>query len=376
MNFTTNKKYALHKGNFWIKFHIDPIFFLIVLLLLIYSMLIVWSASGQNYNIIIKKFFQIIIGLIFMIGIAQYPPRIYETWSPHLYFLCIVFLCFVDFYGSYTNGAKRWINFGIISFQPSEIAKLSVPLLISRSLNRSSYPPILTQLCMTFLLIFIPTLLIVMQPDLGTAILVVFSGLFIILISGITWKTISFIFFLIFTSVPVFWYCVLQNYQKNRIITFLYPKHDPLGSGYHITQSKIAIGSGGLYGKGWFNGSQSQLDFLPERCTDFIFSVLAEEFGFLGVLILLILYLLLIIRGLIIAIRIKNSFGRFTTSALIFIFFIYIFVNISMVSGILPVVGIPLPLISYGGSSLIILMSGFGIIMSIYTHKKLLSNNI
>lgn len=358
------------------RIHVDPFMLIILLLLLLYSALVVWSASGQEVAMMERKTVQIVIGLVVMLIMAQIPPRIYNNWAPWLYLACILLLIAVDTFGAITKGAQRWLDLGFIRFQPSEIVKISVPLMVARFINRDSCPPTLKNTAMALLLILIPTLLVAAQPDLGTAILIAGSGLFVLFLAGLSWRLIIIAIILTVLLALLMWFYLMHDYQRQRVTMLFNPESDPLGAGYHIIQSKIAIGSGGLRGKGWLHGTQSQLEFLPERHTDFIFAVLAEELGLLGILVLLALYLLLIMRGLWIAASAQTVFGRILAGGLMLILFVYIFVNIGMVSGILPVVGVPLPLISYGGSAFIVLMAGFGIVMSIYTHRKMLSKNI
>ncbi|SNC59004.1 peptidoglycan glycosyltransferase MrdB [Sodalis endosymbiont of Henestaris halophilus] len=360
----------------WHKLHIDMMLLVFVTLLLAYSALAVWSASGQDINMMIRKIIQIVIGLLVMLVMAQVPPRVYDAWAPYLYIFCVFLLILVDFFGQISKGAQRWLDLGFIRFQPSEIAKITVPLMIARFINRDSCPPSLKNTAIALVLIFVPTRLVASQPDLGTAILIAASGLFVLFLSGMSWKLIAVAILLLAAFIPVLWLFLMHDYQRDRIMMLLDPKTDPLGAGYHIIQSKIAIGSGGLSGKGWLHGTQSQLEFLPERHTDFIFAVLGEELGLIGVLVLLALYFGVIIRGLVIAARAQNTFGRVMAGGLMLILFVYVFVNIGMVSGILPVVGVPLPLISYGGSAFIVLMAGVGIVMSIHTHRKMLSKNL
>lgn len=360
----------------WNKLHIDMMLLFFVILLLIYSVFVVWSASGQDVGMIERKVTQIIIGLLLMLVMAQIPPRVYEAWAPYLYIFCVFLLIMVDTFGQISKGAQRWLDLGFIRFQPSEIAKISVPLMIARFINRDRCPPSLKNTAIALVLIFVPTLLVAAQPDLGTAILIAASGLFVLFLSGISWKLIVMAVLLVTAFIPLLWFFWMHDYQHDRVIMLLDPETDPLGAGYHIIQSKIAIGSGGLSGKGWLHGTQSQLEFLPERHTDFIFAVVGEELGLVGVLVLLAIYLGGIIRGLIIAARAQNTFGRVMAGGLMLVLFVYVFVNIGMVSGILPVVGVPLPLISYGGSALIVLMAGFGIVMSIHTHRKMLSKTL
>ncbi|PPI88966.1 rod shape-determining protein RodA [Candidatus Pantoea edessiphila] len=355
------------------RIHIDPLFMFTMVPLLIYGIIIVWSASNQNIGITEKKIIQVIVGLTTMILLAQLPPKIYEKYAYYLYIICVILLVVVDVYGQISKGSQRWLDLGILRFQPSEIAKIVVPLAITRFINNDFKPITIRRIFAALIFILIPTLLIAIQPDLGTSILVAISGLLVLFISGINWKLIIITLFLIILFSPILWFFLMQDYQRERIIMLLHPNSDPLGAGYHIMQSKIAIGSGGLYGKGFLLGTQSQLKFLPERHTDFIFAVIAEELGLIGIVFLFLLYLLLIIRGLILALRASSSFGCVIISTLILVLFIYIIINVSMVSGVLPVVGIPLPMISYGGSSLVVLMAGFGIMMSIDTHKKILS---
>lgn len=361
---------------FWGKIHLDPIFLLIITGLLIYSALVMWSASGQDMGMMTRKLGQIAMGFVVMAVLAQIPPRIYEGWAPYLYIFCVILLIAVDTFGQISKGAQRWLDLGVVRFQPSEIAKIAVPLMVARFINRDLCPPSLKNTAIALMLIFLPTLLIAAQPDLGTSILVAASGLFVLFLSGMSWKLISIALLLVTAFIPILWFFLMHDYQRDRVMMLLDPESDPLGAGYHIIQSKIAIGSGGIRGKGWLHGTQSQLEFLPERHTDFIFAVLAEELGLAGVLLLLILYLTLIIRGLVIAARTQTTFGRVMAGGLMLILFVYVFVNIGMVSGILPVVGVPLPLVSYGGSALVVLMAGFGIVMSIHTHRKMLSKNV
>lgn len=359
-----------NKKSLWDKIHLDPTMLLILLALLTYSALVIWSASGQDVGMMERKIGQIAMGVVIMIVMAQIPPRVYEGWAPYLYIFCIILLVAVDAFGAISKGAQRWLDLGIVRFQPSEIAKIAVPLMVARFINRDVCPPSLKNTAIALVLIFLPTLLVAAQPDLGTSILIALSGLFVLFLSGLSWRLIGIAVVLVAAFIPILWFFLMHDYQRQRVMMLLDPETDPLGAGYHIIQSKIAIGSGGLRGKGWLHGTQSQLEFLPERHTDFIFAVLAEELGLIGVLILLALYILLIMRGLWIAAQAQTTFGRVMAGGLMLILFVYVFVNIGMVSGILPVVGVPLPLVSYGGSALIVLMAGFGIVMSIHTHRK------
>lgn len=365
-----------YKFNCLIRLNIDKIMLLIIFILTGYSIIVLWSATGQNVELMKNKLLQIFFGFLVMIIMTKIPPKIYEHYSLYLYILSLILLISVNFFGETSKGAKRWLDFAFIRFQPSEIAKITVPLIVARFINRSFFPLTAKKTIFIIILILIPTFLVAKQPDLGTSVLIAFSGLLILFLGGANWKIILILLAILSFFLPILWFFLMHDYQKNRIITLLNPTNDPLGAGYHIIQSKIAIGSGGLFGKGWLKGTQSQLEFLPERHTDFIFSVLAEEFGLIGITILIILYLILIIRGLNIACKVQNTFSRIISAGFALILFFYVFINIGMVIGILPIVGIPLPIISYGGSSFIILMAKFGIIMSIKKHKTLLSKNL
>jgi rod shape determining protein RodA len=290
--------------------------------------------------------------------------------------LALILLIAVLEWGEISKGAQRWLNVGVIRFQPSELMKITLPILLAHLISNQSHPPKHRYVLFSLFLIVIVSVLIAKQPDLGTAILIASSGLFVLFLSGIRWRWITAALVAIVTFLPILWFFFMHAYQRRRVMTLFSPESDPLGSGYHIIQSKIAIGSGGLLGKGWQDGTQSQLEFLPERQTDFIFSVIAEEWGLMGVMMLLTLYLLIIARGLWIAHCASTAFGRLLAGSLTLNFFIYIFVNIGMVSGLLPVVGVPLPLISYGGTSMMTLMIGFGLLMSIHTHKRLINKAI
>jgi len=292
-------------------------------------------------------------------------------WVPLAYVVGVGLLVVVDIMGHNAMGATRWINIpGVIRFQPSEFLKIIMPATIAWYLSKRSLPPQLKHVCISLLLIGIPFILIVRQPDLGTSLLILAGGAFVLFMGGLRWRWILSV---IAAAVPVsvaMWYFVMHDYQKQRVLTFLDPESDPLGTGWNIIQSKAAIGSGGVFGKGWLMGTQSHLDFLPESHTDFIIAVMGEEFGLVGICVLLLIYLLLIGRGLVITAQAQTLFGKLLAGSLTMTFFVYVFVNIGMVSGLLPVVGVPLPFISYGGTSLVTLLSAFGVLMSIHTHRK------
>ena len=306
-----------------------------------------------------------------MILVAQVPPANLNRLSLLLYLFGIILLLLVAAFGDVGKGAQRWLDLKILRFQPSELMKIAVPIIVSSYLSSKFLPPKFLRVILSFVFIIVPVVLIAQQPDLGTALLVAIAGFSVIFIAGLSWRYLLSIFIISALSVMPLWH-FMREYQKQRVLTFLDPEKDPLGAGYHIIQSKIAIGSGGFYGKGWLNGTQSHLEFLPERSTDFIFAVLCEEFGMFGVLVILSIYSLIIFRALYIAYNAQDAFRQLLAGGITLSFFVYIFVNIGMVTGQLPVVGIPLPLISYGGTSIVTLMAGFGILMSIHTHRKFL----
>jgi rod shape determining protein RodA len=352
-------------------FHIDLPLLVGLLLLCGFGLIVLYSASGENLAQVQRQAVRIALALVVMLAVAQVSPITLRRWAPSLYGAGLVMLVAVLVFGEIGKGAQRWLDLGIVRFQPSELVKLAVPLMIAWYLAEKRLPPSWQRLAAAAAMIIVPVLLIAKQPDLGTSLLVASAGVFVLFLAGISWRLIGALFVALAAAAPVVWY-LMRDYQRQRVLTFLDPENDPLGAGYHIIQSKIAIGSGGMYGKGWLNGTQSQLDFLPERHTDFIFAVLAEEFGLIGVLILLSLYLFIIARGLYIATRAQDTFNRLISGSLILVFFVYLFVNTGMVSGLLPVVGVPLPLVSYGGTSLVTLMAAFGMLMSIHTHRRLL----
>jgi rod shape determining protein RodA len=351
--------------------HIDIPLLTALLMLAALGLAVLYSAGDQQTTLINKQLIRLGVGFAAMLLVAQIHPLHLRRWSPWLYLLGLLMLVGVILFGEQGKGAQRWLDLGILRFQPSELLKLSLPMAIAWFLADHRLPPNITRLLYAGILTLIPVLLIAKQPDLGTALLVGASGAIALFLAGISWHLITAIGIILAALGPVGWY-LMHEYQRQRVLTFLNPESDPLGTGYHIIQSKIAIGSGGISGKGWLNGTQSHLEFLPERHTDFIFAVISEEFGLVGVLALLSLYLFIILRGLYIATQAQDSFGRILTGALSLVFFVYLFVNTGMVTGILPVVGVPLPLISYGGTSLVTILIGFGILMSIHTHRKLL----
>ncbi len=353
------------------RLHIDGPLLLLLLLLACGSLFVLYSASGKDVDLLLKQASSFGLGMASMLLIAQVEPRFMARWVPLGYVCGVLLLLVVEVMGHNAMGATRWINIpGVIRFQPSEFLKIIMPATIAWYLSRSSLPPSFKHTLVSLALIGVPCVLILRQPDLGTAVLILASGAFVLFVAGLRWLWIAGA---AAAGVPVvvgMWYFVLHEYQKQRIHTFLDPESDPLGTGWNIIQSKAAIGSGGVFGKGWLLGTQSHLDFLPESHTDFIIAVLSEEFGLVGACLLLMVYLMLIARGLVITVQAQTLFGKLLAGGLTLTFFVYVFINIGMVSGLLPVVGVPLPFISYGGTSLVTLMSGFGVLMSIHTHRK------
>ena len=354
------------------RLHIDVPLLVGLLLLSAIGLVVLYSAGGQDLDLLTRQAVRLVLAFGVMFLLAQIAPGHYQYWAPWIYAIGLILLILVLAVGLVGKGAQRWLDLGVVRFQPSELVKISVPMMIAYYLSERPLPPSFKRIFAGLALVILPTLMIARQPDLGTALLVASAGLFVLFLAGVPWVAIIGSGAAAIASLPIMMN-FLHDYQRRRVETFLDPESDPLGSGYHIIQSKIAIGSGGIYGKGWLNGTQSQLDFLPERSTDFVFAVLSEEFGLFGVILLLLVYGFVVARGLYIAMNAQETFGRLLGGGLVMTFFVYIFVNIGMVSGILPVVGLPLPLISYGGTSLVTMMAAFGLLMSIHTHRRLLS---
>lgn len=367
-----SKVYRKNKGIFT-TLHLDLWLILGILTLTLVSGLVVYSASGGELEVTLRHLSRVGIAFIIMIVFAQIPPTYLRLIAPWTFGLAIILLVAVIFFGQMGKGAQRWLDLGFFLFQPSELMKLALPMMLAWLYAQDHLPPPTYKMFIGLFLVGLSAGLIIVQPDLGTSILIAMSGLFVLFFAGLSWKFIGLASLTLVASAPVVWNFYMYDYQKQRVLTFLNPESDPLDSGYHIIQSKIAIGSGGIEGKGFMGSSQAHLDFLPESTTDFIFSVLAEEFGLIGVILLLILYALIIARGLYISNMAQDNFTRLLSASLVMTLFIYVLVNIGMVSGLLPVVGLPLPLVSYGGSALVTLMISFGILMSIHTHKKMLS---
>jgi rod shape determining protein RodA len=341
-----------------------------LLLICGFGLIVLYSAVGESARLTVNQFVRLGVAVIAMLVVAQFPPDFLRRWTPWAYVAGLLLLVMVLAAGEVGQGARRWLNIGI-RFQPSEMMKLAVPMMAAWYLHDRPLPPRAGQLLIIAAMIIVPTLLIARQPDLGTALLIAASGIIVIVLAGLPVRLMVALAVLAVPGAMVLWN-FMQDYQKQRVLTLLNPDSDPLGAGYNIIQSKIAIGSGGLFGKGWTNGSQAHLEFLPERDTDFIFAVMGEEFGLLGVLTLLFLYLFVIGRGLWIATQAHDTYSRLLAGSISLTFFVYVFVNTAMVSGLIPVVGVPLPLVSFGGTSMVTLMAGFGILMSIHSHRKLL----
>lgn len=354
------------------RIHLDALLLLGLLVLLAVGLMVLYSAGGQDTGLLIRQLIRMGTAFIVLFFLAQIHPDRMRDAAYWLYGLGLILLIAVLAFGHEGKGAQRWLDLGFFRFQPSELMKLAVPLLVATYLAERPLPPTALRLIVGLVMIMVPSLLIAKQPDLGTSLLIASSGLIVLFLSGIRWRVILGFLTLCASALPVLWY-VMHAYQRQRVLTFLNPESDPLGAGYHIIQSKIAIGSGGLFGQGWLEGTQSHLEFLPERSTDFIFAVIAEEFGLLGVGLLLFWYLLVAGRGLFIASQAQTSFARLLAGSISITFLVYVFVNVGMVTGLLPVVGVPLPLVSYGGTSMVTLLAGFGILMSIHTHRRMMS---
>jgi rod shape determining protein RodA len=347
---------------------LDPPLMAALLLVMGFGLVVLYSASNADMGAVWRQAARLGFGLAVLLVLSQVPPHVLRLWTPWLYGIGSILLLATWFVGV-GQGANRWLDLGFFRFQPAEIMKLAVPMMVAWYLHPRVLPPGLRDLAMSFAILLLPAILIVRQPDLGTAVLVVVSGAFTLFLSGLGWRLILGTVGVLAAAAPALW-LVMHEYQRDRVRTFLNPESDPLGSGWNIIQSKIAVGSGGLFGKGWLNGTQSRLEFIPERHTDFILAVFSEEFGLIGVTALLATYLFITGRGLYISSLARDTYSRLLAGSLSLTFFVYVAVNASMVAGMVPVVGIPLPLISYGGTSAVTLLAGFGILMSIYGHRN------
>jgi rod shape determining protein RodA len=354
----------------WQNLHLDPVLIYTLFVLIGFGLFVLYSASYENVSMLANQSIRFSVGLTIMLFFAQIPPRRYYQWSIYFFVLTIILLLGVFILGHIAKGAQRWINVGFFHIQPAELMKIAVPLTLAKYISERPLPIRWQDIIKCLILLIIPVIFILRQPDLGTAIVISLSGLSVLFLAGLTWRLIGTLAGGLVLSAPILWH-FMRSYQKMRVLTFLNPERDPLGNGYHIIQSKIAIGSGGFIGKGWLLGTQSHLHFLPEHATDFIFAVIGEELGLIGCMAFLALYIIIFFRLLYISAQTNTTFAKLFIGGIAITFFISVFVNMGMVLGLLPVVGIPLPLVSYGGTSMITLMISFGMVMSIYTHRNL-----
>ncbi|WP_374349129.1 rod shape-determining protein RodA [Chitinimonas sp.] len=352
---------------------IDGWLLLFVVLVSCVSLATVYSASNLSLDKVTGKLMSMVVALTIMWLVANLKPTQLMALAPPIYLFGLLLLIGVALFGDITNGARRWLNIGVARIQPSELMKMAVPMLLAWHFDRHEANLRFNHFLIAAILIGMPTLLVLKQPDLGTAVLIAGAGFYVLFLAGLSWRVMLAMLVAGIAAMPVVW-SHMHDYQRQRILTLLDPTQDPLGKGYHIIQSTIAIGSGGVLGKGWQNGTQTHLDFIPERTTDFIFAVFGEEFGLWGNLVLILLYLCIIGRGMIIANQASTLFGRLLAGALTLSFFTYAFVNMGMVAGILPVVGVPLPLVSYGGTATVSILIGFGMLMSIHRDRKLMKS--
>ena len=352
----------------WKKWHLDPWLLCFLVLNSALGLMVIYSASGQDSQMVLRQAISFGVGFIALFICAQIPPKVYQAISPYFYVLAMLMLVLVLVVGETRMGAKRWISLpGIGSMQPSEFMKFAMPLMMAWYFSRRPFPPKLLDIIVALVLMLIPFVLVLLQPDMNIGLII--PGVFVLFLSGMSWKLIAGAFSALAVAAPALWMFVFQEYQKKRVLTLFDPESDALGAGWNIIQSKIAIGSGGFTGKGYLGGTQSHLGYLPEHHTDFIMSTLAEEFGFLGVLTLFILFTAIILRCLFISLNSFHSFGRLYVGATALTFFFFVLLNAGMVSGVLPVTGDPLPLMSYGGTAVIATLAGMGIVMSIHTHR-------
>ncbi len=353
-------------------FHIDGLLCLALFSLVAAGLFILYSASNRNLHMMDRQILRLLVGFAVMITFAWISPKRYHQWAPWLFTITVSLLIAVLIIGKVDKGARRWLELGFFQLQPSEMMKLAMPMMLAYFFSNKSLPPKIFTLMTSGIILIFPVLLVAKQPDLGTAIIISASGVWVLFLAGMQWRLIIALLSVGAASTPILWH-FMHTYQRERVLTFLNPERDPLGSGYHIIQSKIALGSGGIFGKGWLHGTQSHLQFLPAHATDFIFAVNGEETGLIGCMLLITILLMVFARSLIISYQAQDTFTRLLGGSLTLTFILSTFVNISMVIGILPVVGIPLPLVSYGGSAIVTTMASFGIIMSIQTHRKLWS---
>ena len=355
------------------RLHLDVVLLTPVLFIMTMGLFVLFSASDGDWDTVTRQIRNFVVGFGVLLVVAQVRLDAVQRWAPALYLAALLLLLLIPFFGVGAKGAQRWLSLGFIRFQPSEIMKIAMPLMVAAWVVRHALPPRPSTTVTALLIIGLPAVAIATQPDLGTAILVAASGAFVVFMAGVSWWQIISGALAALACIWPAWLFVLKDYQKQRILTLFDPEADKLGAGWNIIQSKTAIGSGGWSGKGWLEGTQSHLDFLPESQTDFIIAVLAEEFGLRGVLCLILLYGMVVARGLWISFTAQTSYGRLLASAITLTFCVYVIVNMGMVAGILPVVGVPLPFVSFGGTSIVTLLLGFGILTAISTEKRILS---
>jgi len=356
------------------RFNLDKPLVSAVVMLACISLGVIYSASGQDLSITIAQLVRLTIGFTVMFLVAQIRPETLARWTPYVFLTGLGLLIIVLIVGVIGKGAQRWLNLGLVSIQPSEVMKLALPMMVAWFFSQQHLPATIKQVAIAAVIILVPVGLVAIQPDLGTALMIASSGIFVLFLAGMGWTIIAGIMILITAAAPLVWTYYMHDYQRNRILTLFDPAADPLGTGYHTIQSMIAVGSGGVFGKGWLESTQARLDFLPESSTDFIFAVFAEEFGLFGILILFSIFVFVVARGIVIAMYAQETYTRLLAGSLALTFFLYFFVNIGMVTGILPVVGVPLPIISYGGSSVVTLMAGFGMLMGIHANRKIVQS--
>ena len=360
------------KHRIWQRFmlHMDPPLLAALGVLMLVGLVVLYSASGGSWDRVLMQGVNMLVAFTVLWLVANMPLHYLQRTALPVFILGVILLIAVALFGEINNGARRWLNLGITTIQPSELLKIAVPLMMAWYFEKHEATLTLKNYFIAALLLIFPVLLIARQPDLGTALLIAASGFYVLFLAGLSWRIMLSLLVAVVASMPVLW-SMMHDYQRQRVINLFDPMQDALGTGYHTIQATIAVGSGGIFGKGYLNGTQAHLDFLPERTTDFIFAVYSEEFGLFGNLLLLGLYLFIIARGFLITANASTYFTRLMAGSITLTFFTYTFVNMGMVSGILPVVGVPLPLISYGGTSMVTLLLGFGILMSIHTHRKL-----
>ncbi len=364
----------INRFKYYLLRSLDPFLMACILFTCFVGLFVIYSASGQSFDKVIGQLINMLVALILMWMVANIPPNILERLAVPVFFVALILLIGVALFGEISHGARRWLHLGIVRIQPSELMKLAAPMMLAWYFARREEGLRSKDYLVAFILLMMPVALVMRQPDLGTSLIIFAAGFFVIFLAGLSARLLISAGVLVAILTPIFW-SMLHDYQRRRIEILLDPYQDPLGAGYHTIQASIALGSGGIFGKGWLNGTQSQLDFLPERTTDFIFAVFGEEFGLVGNLLLLAMFSLLIFRSYMIASRAHNVFSRLLAGSICLTFFTYVFINIGMVSGILPVVGVPLPFISYGGTSLVTVLLGFGILMSINRHKALVPSS-